>query len=511
MTVIGTWTATTARGRALAFGLLSGALSACGGGSSANQEVVGGASGSASANGASGSSGAGNTGEQTGDGCPPQRPNTETLAGSNPGDCVIRCSAGWADCDGSETNGCESSLASPEACGRCIDACTLHLCEGTPSCRTTESVKTAAAIPSVGAAFSTVVVGAVTSDATGIVSLFSTERWDVDAAAARPTEDGPAVQVWSYDGELSWSTTGGWEATAVAASRDFIYVAGNDLLQQLTREGVVVWTRAAPTVGAELFVDADDNVYLVASHTAALDFDGKLLEAASIGRENYVLSLSADNQVRWVFQPEFGGVNYQAALSANRLYLAAYDLLELDLETGALVSELEFKPKRSVSALHVDRDGTLLVHGLAAPSEPSPQSDARLVLVPDAGTVQRTKPVAYLSRIDPDLKEHWLTSFAYNGFSIAVAPSGEIYVDTQDLEDSAPCVARIEADGRQAGVFCFEPEVSLGRLLFPPVADAQLHLSLGAKGATNFRPTLPQGDWAMWGNIPSFPDLPLSP
>ena len=53
-------------------------------------------------------------------GCAP-RPN-QTAACAE-GSCRRACAAGFADCDGAEANGCETSLASPAHCGACGRAC----------------------------------------------------------------------------------------------------------------------------------------------------------------------------------------------------------------------------------------------------------------------------------------------------------------------------------------------------------------------------------------------------
>lgn len=64
--------------------------------------------------------------------CPTDVPNTRT--GCEDGRCVLRCTPGWADCDGVASNGCEAYLGSPETCGSCGQTCGgfLPLCAGSP-------------------------------------------------------------------------------------------------------------------------------------------------------------------------------------------------------------------------------------------------------------------------------------------------------------------------------------------------------------------------------------------
>jgi hypothetical protein len=40
------------------------------------------------------------------------------------GQCVLQCAAGFADCDGDPSNGCEVDLNSPNNCGECYNSCT---------------------------------------------------------------------------------------------------------------------------------------------------------------------------------------------------------------------------------------------------------------------------------------------------------------------------------------------------------------------------------------------------
>jgi hypothetical protein len=59
-------------------------------------------------------------------------PNAESSCGA--GRCaVVRCNAGYADCDGVASNGCETNLlTTPSSCGRCGAACSTA--NATPSC-----------------------------------------------------------------------------------------------------------------------------------------------------------------------------------------------------------------------------------------------------------------------------------------------------------------------------------------------------------------------------------------
>jgi hypothetical protein len=57
-------------------------------------------------------------------GQPCSRPNAVTSCSS--GGCeIVSCNAGWANCDGLESNGCETNLNSPSSCGTCGNACNL--------------------------------------------------------------------------------------------------------------------------------------------------------------------------------------------------------------------------------------------------------------------------------------------------------------------------------------------------------------------------------------------------
>ncbi len=68
--------------------------------------------------------------------CPTPAHAAPTCAGST---CGYTCLAGWGDCDGSATNGCETDLAVTAAhCGRCGNACGSGVCAGSvcqaPTC-----------------------------------------------------------------------------------------------------------------------------------------------------------------------------------------------------------------------------------------------------------------------------------------------------------------------------------------------------------------------------------------
>ena len=61
----------------------------------------------------------------------PARPNTTPTCAA--GRCGFRCAAGWGDCDGDASNGCEVDLtASVEHCGRCGNLCVVS--GGTAAC-----------------------------------------------------------------------------------------------------------------------------------------------------------------------------------------------------------------------------------------------------------------------------------------------------------------------------------------------------------------------------------------
>lgn len=48
------------------------------------------------------------------------------------GACVLTCLDGWGDCDGTPSNGCESSFSDPATCGSCTTPCTRQ--HAVPSC-----------------------------------------------------------------------------------------------------------------------------------------------------------------------------------------------------------------------------------------------------------------------------------------------------------------------------------------------------------------------------------------
>ncbi|MEI8255124.1 MAG: hypothetical protein WCJ30_05565, partial [Deltaproteobacteria bacterium] len=64
-------------------------------------------------------------------GGPHATPACAPLGGTGPAQCTLACAAGWADCDGNPTNGCEVYLGSnPGHCGTCPTVCS----GATPNC-----------------------------------------------------------------------------------------------------------------------------------------------------------------------------------------------------------------------------------------------------------------------------------------------------------------------------------------------------------------------------------------
>jgi hypothetical protein len=60
--------------------------------------------------------------------------NTHGSTACTAGACVPTCAAGWADCDGNPNNGCETSTTTLTNCGSCGSACSLP--NATPDCST---------------------------------------------------------------------------------------------------------------------------------------------------------------------------------------------------------------------------------------------------------------------------------------------------------------------------------------------------------------------------------------
>ena len=67
--------------------------------------------------------------------CPTPCENANGTASCESGMCVAMCATGYADCDGTPTNGCEANISSEElTCGSCMTMCTNA--NGTASCGT---------------------------------------------------------------------------------------------------------------------------------------------------------------------------------------------------------------------------------------------------------------------------------------------------------------------------------------------------------------------------------------
>lgn len=444
--------------------------------------------------------------------CSSSLPNTQSgvieRSANNPA-CITRCAAGFADCDGDASNGCESSLSSPEACGRCADACLLDLCSASPSCRRSDTVAPAWAAPSPGPLH-------LAADAAGVVTIYSAERWNVEGDYARVIEGAPAVQTSNRDKTIGWATDG-WVGSALALTPSFIYVAGTERIQKLTREGQVVWTREMPPdadlqvlEGRFLLVDAAENLYLLGQNRNALDFDGQRI-AQGITNRGFLLALSADNVVRWA-KGGFSGLPQTGAILGNRLYRGdSKALVALDTATGEEVASYEDAPDIYTTIARATPDGALIVSGSGFPGY-HPASGRRPMLVANGASVSPGASIGFVARFDAELREIWRTSLDSEPTSLAVAPNGEIYAVVTRVRNLTPqpCVLRLTAQGAQNGMLCFDDDIRMGEVLFPAgaAADARLLLTFGSEGPVSIKTTLEAGkEWAFWGELTSFPEL----
>jgi len=272
--------------------------------------MTGGASGTSGAGGQDTASGAGGADVGDSESRCAQRP--QVFASEGAFNCVYACLEGFADCDDSRDNGCETDLSAPGACDSCglaFSCLAPEMCgqsETTCSNGTTEvltiSLESRAFLELGG--FAADDGGRHVMTVQGAAFDTSDKPIDLSGGVAFRHENGDL-------GTHAWTSLPGTGGTPPSVERFgdrlIFFGTGDDavVLASTDVDGVQRWSARLPMSGyatpRDVILDPEGNLYLwVAISSGNLTVGEQVYEYNSLNDFNLLVSFSPDGAVRWV-------------------------------------------------------------------------------------------------------------------------------------------------------------------------------------------------------------------
>jgi hypothetical protein len=316
------------------------------------QSQISGNSGGTSGAGSSGSGGgSGATSGTSGDssssvGRCADRPNVFASEGAF--NCVYACFQGFADCDDSRDNGCETDLSEPDACARCGVAysCLMpDLCGAEGSCSAGRAhvsvINTLSGAPLELGGFSASDDGQHVMTLNGAAFEGGSQAIELSGGVAFRHQSGMlGTHVWT---SLPGPEIGDPPKVERFGDQLIFYGLGEDAIVVTSTDlgGTQRWSARLPVSdyarAQDVIIDAEGNLYLWVALSATVTVGDEVFERTGIEYLNLLVSYSPSGALRWVSDAELPDELWSNAIEEWKDLLLFHDRIVV-LRRGELAS-----------------------------------------------------------------------------------------------------------------------------------------------------------------------------